>query len=145
MKRELFSSSFLIRTKPYYSTDELFILMKDKLDAKFSLIDRKSFLFVDHIYIQGVDKFKISLSSGKRGLSDKEGVITISQEDGRTFLQGIKDNIPLIVFCFITFGVGLIIYRIYLIIKEVLGLDGTRASRALLKEFALEIEKQVKK
>ena len=137
MTRQLFSSTLWIKTDRYYPISELFVLFREKFGEKFPPIDVKKFLNLEKIAFQGANNYTIYVSSAKWGATGK-GRILISQY--KKFLQEIKDTIPITIICILTLGIGFIIWRIVDNIKTVFGLEGTKASRAIMKELANEIE-----
>jgi len=138
MTREPFSSNLWIKSDRYYPSNELFVLFKEKFGDKFPPIDIKKFLTLEKIYFQGANNYSIYVWSTKWGASGK-GRIIVSQD--KKFLQILKDSIPITIICVLTLGIGFIIWRIVDKIKFIFGLEGTKASRAKMKELATEIEK----
>ena len=137
MTREPFSSNLWIKSDRYYPSNELFVLFKEKFGDKFPPIDIKKFLNLEKIYFQGANNYSIYVWSTKWGSSGK-GRIIVSQD--KKFLQILKDSIPITIICILTLGIGFIIWRIVDKIKFIFGLEGTKASRAKMRELATEIE-----
>jgi hypothetical protein len=139
MTREPFSSNLWIKTDRYYLSNELFVLFKENFGDKFPPIDIKKFLNLEKIYFQGANNYSIYVWSTKWGVGGKgNGRIIVSQD--KKFLQILKDSIPITILCVLTLGIGFIIWRIVDKIKFIFGLEGTKASRAKMRELAGEIE-----
>jgi len=136
MTREPFSSNLWIKSDRYYQSNELFVLFKEKFGDKIPPIDVKKFLNLEKIYFQGANNYSIYVWSTKWG---SKGRIIVSQY--KKFSQRIKDTIPITIICFLTLGIGFIIWKIIDKIKFIFGLEGTKASRAKMRELATEIEK----
>ena len=140
MKREPLSSKLWIKTDRYYPANELFVLANEKIGGKFVPINIKKELNVEKIYFQGADKYTLYIFSVKRG---KEGRVIICQY--KPLKQALKDSTVLMIVCVITFGIGLVVWRVVDRIKTLFGLEGTKASRALMRELGTEIEKLIGK
>jgi hypothetical protein len=133
MKRVIFSSDLYFKTDRYYPASELFTLAKEKLGEKFVPIDVRKELGVEKIFFQGADKYNIYI------FSTKHKQIYITQR--KPIKQALKDGIVLSIICFITLGIGYVIWRLVEKIRFLFGLQGTKASRALMSELGTELEK----
>jgi len=137
MTRLPFSSDYLVKSNRPYKADELLNLMVDNLSDEYRPFSTKNLFGVRTVIVaQGADKYSFWVSSnGKR----------IICQQYKPFIQRIKDTIPLTIICCLTLGIGFIIWKAIDWIKAVLGLEGTKASRAKIKAMAEEIEKFVNK
>ncbi|MCL2064448.1 MAG: hypothetical protein FWG98_08755 [Candidatus Cloacimonetes bacterium] len=140
MKKELFSSNLWIKTDRYYPANELFVLANEKIGGKFVPINTKKELGVEKIYFQGVDKYTLYIFSCKKG---KEGRVIVCQY--KPIKQALKDSVVLTIICVITLGIGFFVWRVVDKIKTIFGIEGTKNSRALMRELGTEIEKLIGK
>ena len=138
MKKQFLSPLLEIDSDRFYPASELFVLIKDKIGGKFTPIKTKKVLGVECIYFEGVDNYSLRVFSKK---IRAKGRIFLGQH--KPLKQRFKDSIVLTIICFITLGIGFIVWRIVDKIRYLLGIEGTRASRALMRELGTEIEKLV--
>jgi hypothetical protein len=137
MKRAAFSSDLYFKTDRYYPASEIFTLAKEKLGEKFVPIDMRKELGLEKVFFQGADKYNIYI------FSSKNKQIYITQR--KPIKQALKDGIVLSIICFLTLGIGFIIWRIIDKIRFLFGIQGTKASRALMRELGTELEKLIGK
>ncbi|MCL2260192.1 MAG: hypothetical protein FWC15_02425 [Fibromonadales bacterium] len=143
MKRAFLSSDLKIDLERYYPPQELFELMREKLEEKFgTMIFKKELMILETISVQGVDGYVNKVNSMKWGLGAKRGRIIIRQEEQKIKIK--SRDILWWILCVITLGLAFVVYRIIEVASGILGLEGTKANRAIMRTLGEEIEKLVK-
>lgn len=130
-----FSSNYLIKSARPYKADELLNLMVDNLGDEYRPFSTKKLLGLKTVVVaQGADNWVYWVSSGSN---------RIVCQQYKPFLQSVKDSIPWTILCCLTLGIGFAIWRVLDFVRQILGLEGTKASRAKMKTMAEAIEKLV--